>query len=39
MGSFEGSISSQKFINQIEGNEIINLNRPIGSFKGRRQLA
>ena len=39
MGSFEGRINSEEVLDQIKGNEKINLNRPIGFLKGRRQLA
>ena len=39
MGSFKGSRSSQEVLDYIEGNETINLNRPIGFLKCRRQLA
>ena len=39
MGYLEGRISSQEVLKQIKGNETINLNGKIGSFKGRIQLA
>ena len=39
MESFEGRRSSQEVLDQVEGNKTIKLNRPIGSLKGRRQLA
>ena len=37
--SLEGRRSSLGALEQIEGNETINLNRPIGSLEGRRHLA
>ena len=38
MRSFEGKKSSQGVLEKIEENETINMNRPIGSPKGRIQL-
>ena len=39
MGYFEGRRISQEVIDKIKGNETINLNFPIGSLEGRRQLS
>ena len=39
MGSFKGRRSYPEVPDQIEGNDKINLNRPIGLLKGRIQLA
>ena len=39
MWPFEGRRSSQEVIDQIEENETIKLNLPIGLLEGRRQLA
>ena len=39
MGYFEGRRIYQEVLDHIKGNETINLNFPIGSLEGRRQLA